>query len=69
MSPSPRLRLWLTGVLAVNVVAATAIGVFAAIRPWDALFTALLAAEAVEVAGRGVRRQSGRGPAQAGTGV
>ncbi|MBG0565982.1 hypothetical protein [Actinoplanes aureus] len=46
-----RLRPWLIGVLTANVLAAGAIGAAAAIRPWDALVTLLLAAVAVEVAG------------------
>ncbi|MEU9509146.1 hypothetical protein AB0D32_23030 [Micromonospora sp. NPDC048170] len=46
----PRLRGWLVGVLAVNVVAAAAIAVFTAVRPWDGAFTVLLVAVAVEVA-------------------
>ncbi|WP_406078335.1 hypothetical protein [Micromonospora sp. NBC_00858] len=46
----PRLRPWLVGVLIANVVAATLIAVFAAVRPWDGAFTVLLAAVAVEVA-------------------
>ncbi|MFC6017923.1 hypothetical protein ACFP2T_17110 [Plantactinospora solaniradicis] len=46
----PRLRPWLVGVLAVNVVAATLIAAFAEVRPWDGAFTLLLAAVAVEVA-------------------
>ncbi|MEU5943703.1 hypothetical protein ABZ807_32150 [Micromonospora sp. NPDC047548] len=46
----PRLRPWLVGVLIANVVAATLIAVFVAVRPWDGLFTVLSAAVAVEVA-------------------
>ncbi|MGX7676688.1 hypothetical protein [Plantactinospora sp. DSM 117369] len=46
----PRLRPWLVAVLTANVVAATLLAAFAAVRPWDGAFTVLLAAVAVEVA-------------------
>ena len=46
----PRLRPWLVGVLIANIVAATLIAAFAAVRPWDGAFTVLLAAVAIEVA-------------------
>ncbi|WP_328474122.1 hypothetical protein OHA21_14330 [Actinoplanes sp. NBC_00393] len=45
------LRRWLVGVFSANVVAAGAIGVVAAVRPWDALVSLLLVAVAVEVGG------------------
>ncbi|MGX6601805.1 hypothetical protein ACWKSP_06665 [Micromonosporaceae bacterium Da 78-11] len=45
-----RLRPWLVAVFVANIVVATLIAVFAAVRPPDGWFTLLLAAVAVEIA-------------------